>query len=94
MTRLKWNLILVRLEIVLASVQDRCAVCAKLTIGSEIIFDAHDGTPRRKIGAWFTLIVSYAWKSFGTHPIEFLGDVGHVESDLGPFGDSVSVCAR
>jgi hypothetical protein len=28
------------------SVHDRCMVCAKRTIGSEIIFDAPDGTPR------------------------------------------------
>jgi hypothetical protein len=40
----KWNLILVRLETVLVSVQDRCTVCAKRTIGSEIILDTHDGT--------------------------------------------------
>jgi hypothetical protein len=26
------------------SVQDRCMVCARHTIGSEIILDAHDGT--------------------------------------------------
>jgi hypothetical protein len=26
-----------------------------------------------------------------THPIEILGDVGHLESRLGPFGDGVSV---
>ena len=29
-----------------------------------------------------------------THPMELLGDVGHVESRFGPFGDSVSVSAR
>jgi hypothetical protein len=28
------------------------------------------------------------------HPMELLGDVGHVESHFGPFGDSVSVGAR
>jgi hypothetical protein len=28
------------------SVQDRCMVCVKRTIGSEIILDALDGTPR------------------------------------------------
>jgi hypothetical protein len=28
-------------------VQDRRRVCAKRTIGSEIILDAPDGTPRR-----------------------------------------------
>jgi hypothetical protein len=27
-------------------VQDRCMVCTKRTIGSEIIFDIPDGTPR------------------------------------------------
>jgi hypothetical protein len=30
-----WNLILVRLETVLVSVQDRCIICAECTIGSE-----------------------------------------------------------
>jgi hypothetical protein len=30
-----WNLVSVCLEIVLVSVQDRCMVCAKHTIGSE-----------------------------------------------------------
>jgi hypothetical protein len=29
-----------------SAVQDRCMVCAKHTIGSEIVFDALDGTPR------------------------------------------------
>ena len=29
-----------------------------------------------------------------THPMELLGDVGHVESCFGPFGDVVSVGAR
>ena len=41
-----WNLVSVHLEMVLVSVQDRCMVCAKRTIGSEIILDAPDGTPR------------------------------------------------
>ena len=35
-----WNLISVRLETVLVSVQDRCMVCAKRTIGSETVLDA------------------------------------------------------
>ena len=39
-----WNLVSVRLEIVLVLVQDRCAIFAKRTIGSEIILDAPDGT--------------------------------------------------
>ena len=45
-TRLKWNLVLVLLDIVLILMQDRCTVCAKCTIGSEIVLDAPDGTPR------------------------------------------------
>jgi len=28
-------------------------------------------------------------KSFWTHPIELLGDLGHVKSHFGSFGDSV-----
>ena len=38
------NLVSIRLETVLVSVQDRCMVCAKRTIGSGIILDAPDGT--------------------------------------------------
>ena len=34
------NHVSVRLEMVLVSVQNRCMVCAKRTIGSEIILDA------------------------------------------------------
>jgi hypothetical protein len=41
-----WNLVLVRLEIVLVSVQYRCTVCAECTIGSEIVLDASDDSPR------------------------------------------------
>jgi len=41
-----WNLVSVRLDTVLVSVQDRCMVCAKHTIGSEIVLETPDGTPR------------------------------------------------
>jgi hypothetical protein len=41
-----WNLISVYLVIVLVSVQDRCMVCAKRTIASEILSDAPDATSR------------------------------------------------
>jgi hypothetical protein len=56
-----WNLVLVCLETEFALVRDRCMVCVKRTIGSEIILhgpdrvlgsgidlDAPDGTPRRQ----------------------------------------------
>ena len=35
-----WNLDLVRLEAVFESVQDRCTVCAKRTIGLDVVFNA------------------------------------------------------
>jgi hypothetical protein len=38
-----WNLLSVRFEIVLASVQDSCMICAKHTIRSEIIFGTLGG---------------------------------------------------
>jgi hypothetical protein len=37
------------------------------------------------------LNVPQAQKSFWTHPMELLGDVGLVEFHFDPFGDSVSV---
>ena len=36
----------VRLEMVLLLVQDRCIVCAQRTVGSDIVSDAPDETPR------------------------------------------------
>jgi hypothetical protein len=39
----------------------------------------------------FALNIPQAQKSFWTHLIEHLGDVGHVESHFGPFRDSVSI---
>jgi hypothetical protein len=41
-----WNLVSVHLEIVLVSAQYRCTICAECTIGSEIVLDAPDDTPR------------------------------------------------
>ena len=40
------NLVSVNLEIVLILTQGRCTVSSERTIGSEIILDAPDGTPR------------------------------------------------
>jgi hypothetical protein len=45
-TWIMWNRVLVRLEILLVLVQDRCTACAKHLVGSEIILDTPDGTPR------------------------------------------------
>ena len=41
-----WNITSLYLETVLVSMQDRCTVCAKRTIGLEIVLDAPYGTPR------------------------------------------------
>jgi hypothetical protein len=54
-----WNLISVRLEIVLVSVHDRCTFWAKRTIGSEIILDAPDGT------TWHVAQVEACFGPFG-----------------------------
>jgi hypothetical protein len=109
-TWVMWNLISIRLETMLVFVQDSWTVCAKPTIGSEIILDTPDGTPWwqsscrslfwyvsrlcyywRNLGAWFAQNVPWARKSFWTHPMELLGDLGHVESRFG--ADTVSVGA-
>jgi hypothetical protein len=43
-----WTLNSYFLEIVLLLGQDRCMVCARRTIGSEIVLDALDGTTRNE----------------------------------------------
>jgi hypothetical protein len=45
-TWVKWNLILVYLEIVLISMQDRYIVCAEHVVGSKINLGAPDETLR------------------------------------------------
>jgi hypothetical protein len=41
-----WNLVSIRLETMLLSVQYKSRVCGERTIGSEIILDATDGSPK------------------------------------------------
>jgi hypothetical protein len=45
-TLVMWNLVSIHLETVVLSVQDRCTACAKPTIGTKIVLDAPDCTPR------------------------------------------------
>ena len=52
MTWVTWNLVSIRFEIVLVLAQDWCTVCPEGTIGSEIILDAPDGTPRCSLVTW------------------------------------------
>jgi hypothetical protein len=44
---------------------------------------------------WCMVCANEPWdqKSLQTHPMELLGDMGHVESCSSPFGDRVSVGA-
>ena len=44
-TWVMWKHVSIRLEIVLVSVQVRCTVCAKRTIGTTFVLDVPDGTP-------------------------------------------------
>ena len=44
--RLKPNLVLIYLEMVLILTQARCKVCPEHTLGLEVILDAPDRTPR------------------------------------------------
>ena len=44
--RLKWKLVSNISDIVLVLKQDWCTVCVKRTIGTEIVLDAPDGSPR------------------------------------------------
>jgi hypothetical protein len=46
LTKLKWKLVLVCLEIVLILTHNRSMVCAEHTIASKIVLNAPDGTPR------------------------------------------------
>ena len=46
MTRLKWKLVSVHLEIVLIFMEDRFTVCVECTLHLKIILDAPDRTPR------------------------------------------------
>ena len=46
MTRLKWKLDSVCLEIVLIQMQDRCMVCADRKLGLKVVLDAPDVTTR------------------------------------------------
>jgi hypothetical protein len=45
-TRLKWKLGTVHLDIVLLLMHDWCTVCVERTVGSEIVLEALDGSPR------------------------------------------------
>jgi hypothetical protein len=54
----------------------------------------HSGNLNERLVHGFALNIPQAQTSFWTHPIEYQGDVGHLESHFGPFRDSVSIGAR
>jgi hypothetical protein len=51
------NLVSVRLEAVLVSVQDRCMVCTKRTTALEIILDEANGNPRWNLIFVYSMMV-------------------------------------
>jgi hypothetical protein len=68
-------------------------------LGDKAQLDAHFGLFRDsakldEIGARFAPNIPQAWKSSWTHPMDLLGDIGHVESCFNPFGDSGTISAR
>jgi hypothetical protein len=105
-----WNLTSFRLETVLVSVQDRFTVCAKRTVGLEIVLDTPDGTPRSRGSSESSVRLeivilmqdrctvcverTMSWEIVWDTPDRLPRDVGHIESLIFPFGDSVSVSAR
>jgi hypothetical protein len=69
-------------------------------LGDEAQVDAHLGlfgdsaNLEARLVHGFALNIPQAQKSCWTHPIEHLGDVGHVKSHFGPLRDSVSIVVR
>ena len=51
-----WKLVLIRLEMVLILTQDRCTVCIKRAIGSQIVLDTPNGTPRGRGSCGISLL--------------------------------------
>ena len=96
-----WNLTSFRLETVLVSVQDWCMVCTRRTIGLENRFGHTKWyfkvmRLRWKLDSVYLeivqifkqdrcMVIPLARKSFWTHALERLGDVGHVDSRFSPF---------
>ena len=44
---LKWKLVSILSDIALILMKDRCTVCVERTIGSDIVLDTVNGTPRQ-----------------------------------------------
>jgi hypothetical protein len=108
-TRLKWKLDSVCLEIVLILTQVRCIVCDECTIGLEIILEllVDVGHVESCFDLFGDSVSAGARevhdlrqtnhkvrKPFWTHLIELLHNVGHVESHFGSFGGSVNIGVR
>jgi hypothetical protein len=69
-------------------------------LGDEAQVDANFGMfgdsaiPNARQVAQFALNVRQARKLLWTHPIEYLGELGHVEYHFGPFGEILTIGAR
>jgi hypothetical protein len=86
MTRLKWKLILVCLEIVLILTQDSCTVCAERTLGSKLSWTQDSCTVcvKRTIGS----------KTFLMHAMVLLGYEAQEEARFGVIRDGAKLDAR
>ena len=80
MTQVMSNHVSVHLDMVLVSVQDRCMVCAKRTIGSETVLDA----PMVLLGDEAQVQAHFGLFS-NSAPDGTPRWVGHVESHFSPF---------
>jgi hypothetical protein len=101
-----WNLVSVRLEIVLVSVKDRCMVCAECTVGSKS-FWTHpmvlQGKDAFRLDIELILTLDRCMvcaehttgsDSFWTHPMVLQGDDAQVEARFVPFGHRANLDAR
>ena len=95
MTWVLWNLTSFRLEIVLVSVQDECMVCARCTMGLQIVLDATDGTPRSRGSCGISLLSIWrqCWCRLGDWVMWNLTSFS-LETVLESVQDGCMVCAR
>jgi hypothetical protein len=103
------NLVLVHFETVLVSVQDRSRFTPNIPLAQKL-FWAHPMVPlgdRAQVEAFLVcleivlILMQYRCSVYAKCTIvseiimdTLLGDVGHVESHFGPFGNGVSIGAR
>jgi hypothetical protein len=77
---------------VLVSIQDRCMVCAKHTIGSKIVLDTPDSTPW-----WWSssgCLIQFIWYSANLDAKKVRGLCWTYQSDMNPQGFVIDLSMR